>query len=476
MMSRPGYDPSQLRASGGWLEGDPVGNRQFAELGWLRTESGEELPIRLAFETFGELNSQRSNAVLVLHALTGDSHVAGETGPGHPYGPWWPQLVGPGQAIDTDRYFVVAANILGGCQGSTGPSSPAPDGRPWGSRFPQLSPRDQVAAEMRLADHLGISRFHLVIGASMGGHRALEWALMSPDRVENLVVIASGARTTADQISWAYPQLAALELDPAFNDGDYYDAPPGQGPYRGLGIARAIAHATYRTADELNTRFGRVPQKTEEPLTGGRFAVQSYLEYHATKLAVRFDAGSYRTLTHAMIRHDVGRRRGGYVRALQQISARTLVVAVDSDRLFPPAESHLIASHVPDAQLMMLSSPCGHDGFLVESAELAAALREFLASAPQVEAAPLLEPVDFTSDVAAGPTATGGATLGRQGTGDAGAAQRVSAGAGSAQGSGAGAARKSGDGGEESSTARLTELFARRRTSNARGGWYSSRH
>ena len=174
--------------------------------------------------------------------------MAGETGPGHPYGPWWPQLVGPGQAIDTDRYFVVAANILGGCQGSTGPSSPAPDGRPWGSRFPQLSPRDQVAAEMRLADHLGISRFHLVIGASMGGHRALEWALMSPDRVENLVVIASGARTTADQISWAYPQLAALELDPAFNDGDYYDAPPGQGPYRGLGIARAIAHATYPTA------------------------------------------------------------------------------------------------------------------------------------------------------------------------------------------------------------------------------------
>lgn len=452
-MSKPSLDMSQLRASGGWIEGDPVGNRQFAELGLLRTEAGEELPVRLAFETFGTLNKERSNAILILHALTGDSHVAGESGPGHPNGPWWPQMVGPGKAIDTDRYFVVAPNILGGCQGSTGPSTLAPDGRAWGSRFPQLTPRDQVAAEARLADHLGIARFHLVLGASMGGHRALEWALMAPDRVENLVVIASGARTTADQISWAYPQLAALELDPAFNSGDYYDAPPGQGPHRGLGIARAIAHATYRTADELNTRFGRVPQKREEPLTGGRFAVQSYLEYHAAKLAVRFDAGSYRTLTHAMLAHDVGRRRGGYVRALQQIQARTLVVAVDSDRLFPPAESHLIATHVPDAQLMMLSSPCGHDGFLVESDELAAALAEFLATAPAfVRAVPVAgegelddaaRPAALVADAAAGRFEMGRPPIG--------------------------------DGGEENSTARLTELFARRRRGNDRGGWYSAR-
>lgn len=380
---RATYPLAQLRASGGWLPGDPVGNRQFASLGPLETESGEYLPeVCLAFETFGHLNAAASNAVLILHALTADSHVTGRVDPAHPGGPWWPHVVGPGQAIDTDRYFVVAANVLGGCQGSTGPSSVAPDGRPWGSRFPHLTPRDQVAAEMRLATHLGIPRFHLVVGASMGGHRALEWALLAPQRVANLAVLASGARTTADQIAWAHPQLAAIELDPAFAGGDYYDAPAGQGPHTGLGLARTIAHTTYRAAPELNARFGRLPQNAEEPLRGGRFAVQSYLEHHARKLAHRFDAGSYRTLTRAFLAHDVGRLRGGPAHALRQVQARTLVVGIDSDRLFPVSESELIATHVPDSRLAVLSTPHGHDGFLVENTAVSALLRDFLAPAP----------------------------------------------------------------------------------------------
>lgn len=383
---RAAYPFTHLRASGGWLPGDPVGNRQFVSLGPLETESGEYLPqVRLAFETFGRLNATASNAVLVLHALTGDSHVTGQEDPAHPGGPWWPQVVGPGQAIDTEQYFVVSANVLGGCQGSTGPSSLAPDGRPWGSRFPHLTPRDQVAAELRLATHLGIERFHLVVGVSMGGQRALEWALTAPQRVENLAVIASGARTTADQIAWAHPQLAVIELDPAFAGGDYYDAPAGQGPHAGLGLARTIAHTTYRAAAELNARFGRLPQNADEPLRGGRFAVQSYLDHHARKLAHRFDAGSYRTLTRAFLRHDVGRLRGGHVHALRQIQARTLVIGVDSDRLFPLSESELIATHVPDSRLAVLTTPHGHDGFLVENAAVSALLRDFLAAAQQAQ-------------------------------------------------------------------------------------------
>ena len=372
-------DPTTLPATGAWREDDDADGRLFADIGALPLEAGGRLPhVRLAYETLGELNEAGDNAVLVLHALTGDSHVTAH-GPDDPTAGWWHQVVGPGRAIDTDRYFVVAPNVLGGCQGSTGPSSAAPDGTPWGSRFPVLTVRDQVAAELELADLLGIERWALVVGASMGGHRVLEWAVTAPERVGAVAVVASCAQSSAEQIAWAHTQVAAIELDPGWRGGDYYDAAPGHGPHTGLGLARQIAHTTYRTPVELDQRFGRLPQGGEEPLSGGRFAVQSYLDHHAGKLAERFDANSYLTLTRTMMTHDVGRDRGGVEAALAQVTAETLVVAVDSDRLFFPAESERIAAAVATAgPVAYVRSPFGHDGFLIEHDQVAALLGRFL--------------------------------------------------------------------------------------------------
>ena len=371
---------SPVPASSAWREGDEVGRRQFADLGPFALESGGRLPaVRLAYETWGELNEDGSNAVLVLHALTGASHVTGEAGNGHPTPGWWQSMVGPGAPIDTERWFVVAPNVLGGCQGSTGPSSPAPDGRPWGSRFPVLSVRDQVAAEVRLADLLGINTWALVIGASMGGQRVLEWAATEPQRVEAFAAIATTAQTSGDQIASFHTQLVAIQADPGFRGGDYYDAPDGAGPHVGLGLARQIAHQSYRSAYELDERFGRIPQGAEDPLEGGRFAVQSYLEHHGDKLARRFDANTYVTLTRTMITHDLGRDRGGVDNALAQITARGLVIAVDTDRLFPLAQSERIAAHVPGAgPVRVVHSDFGHDGFLIEEDEVGRHVSEFL--------------------------------------------------------------------------------------------------
>lgn len=367
-------------ASSAWREGDPVGRRQFADLGPFALESGGRLPaVRLAYETWGELAPDGSNAVLVLHALTGDSHVTGPAGEGHPTPGWWESMVGPGAPIDTDRWFVVAPNVLGGCQGSTGPSSTAPDGRPWGSRFPRVSVRDQVAAEVRLADLLGIRTWALVIGASMGGLRVLEWAASEPQRVDAFAAIATAAQTSGDQIANFHTQLAAIHADPGFRGGDYYDAPDGEGPHLGLGLARQIAHQSYRSAYELDERFGRIPQGAEDPLEGGRFAVQSYLEHHGDKLARRFDANTYVTLTRSMITHDLGRDRGGVDNALAQVTARGLVIAVDTDRLFPVAQSERIAQHVPGAgPLRVVHSDYGHDGFLIEADQVGAHVADFL--------------------------------------------------------------------------------------------------
>ncbi|WP_159809527.1 homoserine O-acetyltransferase MetX [Cellulomonas citrea] len=374
-------DGRPVPVSAAWREGDPAGRRQIVDLGPLVLESGEQLPgARLAYETWGTLAADRGNAVLVLHALTGDSHVTGPLEEGHPTAGWWGEIVGPGAAIDTDRYFVVAANVLGGCQGSTGPASLAPDGQVWGSRFPLLTVRDQVEAELRLADHLGIARFALVIGASMGGQRALEWAATAPDRVERVAAIATCAATSGDQIASFHTQLAAITSDPAYADGDYYDAPAGHGPHRGLGLARQIAHQTYRSADELDERFGRIPQGGEEPLEGGRFAVQSYLDHHGDKLARRFDANSYVVLTRSMITHDLGRDRGGVDAALASITAKALVVAVDSDRLFTREQSERIAAGIPrSGPVRIVRSPFGHDGFLIEHDQVAAMVSDFLA-------------------------------------------------------------------------------------------------
>ena len=367
-------------ASSAWRSGDPVGRRQFADLGPFALESGGRLPaVRLAYETWGTLNEDGSNAVLVLHALTGDSHVIGDADEAHPTPGWWSSMVGPAAPIDTDEWFVVAPNVLGGCQGSTGPSSPAPDGRPWGSRFPMLTVRDQVAAEVRLADLLGIDSWALVIGASMGGLRVLEWAASEPRRVEAFAAIATAAQTSGDQIAGFHTQLAAIAADPRFRGGDYYDAEDGDGPHTGLGLARQIAHQTYRSAYELDERFGRIPQGGEDPLEGGRFAVQSYLDHHGDKITRRFDANTYVTLTRSMITHDLGRDRGGVDAALSAITARGLVIAVDSDRLFPPAQSERIAAGVPGAgPVRTVHSDYGHDGFLIEEDQVGRHVSEFL--------------------------------------------------------------------------------------------------
>jgi homoserine O-acetyltransferase len=370
-------------ASGAWREGDDPGRRQWVTLpAPLPLEAGGELPgVRIAYETWGELNPAASNAVLVLHALTGDSHVAGPAGPGHPTPGWWEPLVGPGRALDPERWFVVVPNIVGGCQGSTGPSSTAPDGRFWGSRFPLVTVRDSVAAEVVLADALGIERWACAVGGSMGGMRALEWAATEPDRVQRLFLLACPAAASADQIGWAAPQLAAIRSDPGWRGGDYHAAPPGEGPHLGLGIARRMAHLSYRSGFELATRFGREPQPGEDPLHGGRYAVESYLDHHAAKLVHRFDAASYVRLTEMMNAHDVGRGRGGAAAALARVRARTLVAGVTSDRLYPVEQQVELVAGIPDAgELRLIDSPYGHDGFLIEAPTVSELLSELLAA------------------------------------------------------------------------------------------------
>jgi homoserine O-acetyltransferase len=357
---------------GGWREGDPVGDRRFLDLpGPLRLERGGELPaVRVAYETWGTPAPGGGNAVLVEHALTGDSHLAGPAGPGHPTPGWWDELVGPGAPLDTDRLFVVCANVLGGCQGTSGPSSTAPDGAAYGSRFPAVTVADQVRVEAALADALGVPRWAAVLGGSMGGMRALEWAVALPDRVERLLFLASGAAATADQIGTQTTQQAAIRADPAWAGGD---PPPGEGPVAGLGVARRIAHLTYRSDQELDARFGTAVQDD------GRYAVASYLDHHADKLARRFDAGSYVVLTDAMNAWDVGRGRGGVRAALARVTARTVVAGVDTDRLYPLA----LQQHVADAlgvPLQVISSPYGHDGFLIEVDAVGALVRDLLAT------------------------------------------------------------------------------------------------
>ncbi|OZM73741.1 homoserine O-acetyltransferase [Amycolatopsis antarctica] len=374
--------PDLPPVTGAWRAGDPAGRRQWVSSpDTLALEAGDELPgFTLAYETWGTLAPDGANAVLIEHGLTGDSHVAGPAEAGHPTPGWWGGLVGPGLGLDTEELFVVVPNALGGCQGSTGPSSVDPDGKPWGSRFPVLTTRDLVTAEVALADALGIGRWAAVLGGSMGGMRALEWAVSQPDRVASLLVLAAPAAASADQIAWASPQLHAITGDRGWRGGDYYDADPGDGPHHGLGVARRIAHITYRSEPELAHRFGRVPQGAEDPLRGGRFAVESYVDHHADKLVRRFDAGSYVTLTRTMNTHDVGRDRGGVGAALRRVRARTMTVGVDSDRLYPVAQTRALAEGT-GGEHVEISSLYGHDAFLLETAQITPHVTRLLAHA-----------------------------------------------------------------------------------------------
>jgi len=339
----------------------------IVDIGSLTLESGVVLDnVSIAIQRWGELSPTRDNVVVVLHALTGDSHITGPAGPGHPTPGWWDGVAGPGGPIDTDRWCAVATNVLGGCRGSTGPSSLATDGKPWGSRFPAISVRDQVEADVAALAALGITKVAAVVGGSMGGARALEWIVGHPDRVDSGLLLAVGARATADQIGTQCTQVAAIKADPNWQGGDYYDT--GRTPEAGLEIARRFAHLTYRGEVELDTRFANDAQGQEDPADGGRYAVQSYLEHQGRKLVTRFDAGSYVVLTDALSRHDVGRGRGGVAAALRGCPVPVVVGGITSDRLYPLRLQEELAELLPGSgELQIVDSIFGHDGFLVET-------------------------------------------------------------------------------------------------------------
>lgn len=377
------HHPDGLSHPGSTVGGTSLGadgHLRTISIGSLQLEAGGALPeVEISYETWGTLNSDASNAVLIEHALTGSTHVA----QGHTDEPgWWDTLVGPGKPVDTDKYFVVAPNMVGGCYGSTGPASLDPDGVPWGSRFPMVTIRDSVRAEARLADKLGIKDWHAVLGGSMGGARALEWAVTYPDRVRHCVAVAIGGYSTAEQIALAQAQILAIRQDPHFAGGDYYHGPR---PEAGLGLARRIAHLSYRSEPELSFRFGRRAQGAENPLDApslagrGRYQVESYLDHQARKLVDRFDANSYLVITEALMSHDLGRDRGGLQKALAATKARFFLAAVNSDRLYFPEQSEELALALPGkVDVHTIDAKIGHDGFLTEIGQLGPALRRLV--------------------------------------------------------------------------------------------------
>jgi homoserine O-acetyltransferase len=341
----------------------------IVDVGSLTLESGAVLDdVSIAIQRWGELSPNRDNVVVVLHALTGDAHITGPAGPGHPTPGWWNGIAGPGAPVDTDRWCAVATNVLGGCRGSTGPSSLAPDGKPWGSRFPLVSIRDQVDADVAALAALGITDVAAVLGGSMGGARALEWMVGYPDRVRAGLLLAVGARATADQIGTQCTQIEAIKADPEWQGGDYYGT--GRSPDTGLEIARRFAHLTYRGEAELDSRFANNLQggpNPADPASAGRYAVQSYLQHQGEKLVSRFDAGSYVVLTESLSSHDVGRGRGGIEAALRGCPVPAVVGGITSDRLYPLRLQQELAELLPGCdRLEVVDSIYGHDGFLVE--------------------------------------------------------------------------------------------------------------
>ncbi|MBA3287915.1 MAG: homoserine O-acetyltransferase [Acidimicrobiia bacterium] len=380
-----------LAASGAWMPGDPPGRRQFHVFATDRgfaLDSGVALrDVTLAYETWGTLDPDAANAVLLCHAWTGDSHAAGRAGRGHPTPGWWEGMVGPGRPIDTNHWFVVCSNVLGGCQGTTGPASPHPaDGRPYGSRFPVITIRDMVRAQARLADHLGVTTWRAVLGGSMGGMQVLEWAITYPDRVRSILPIATCMQSTAQQIAWGAIGRRAIALDPRWRGGDYYDAAPGDGPAEGLAIARMVAQVTFRSDNVFTDRFGRdLTDRGRHGDTFGlwqQFEVERYLEHHGTKLGRRFDANSYLVIGKAMDLHDVARGRGALARAMGRITAEAVVVGISSDMLYPSYQQRqideLLRSEGLKSEYVEVSSPHGHDGFLIEFDQLAEPIAAFL--------------------------------------------------------------------------------------------------
>lgn len=354
--------------------------KRYHRIGSFEPELGGNLQdVTLSYETWGRLNAARDNAVLVTHALTGDSHAAGEPSEEYRRGGWWEPMIGPGRAIDTDRYFVVCINVLGGCCGSTGPASKDPaTGEPYGMRFPVVTIRDMVRAQKRLLDDLGIDRLSLVIGGSIGGQQALEWAVEYPEIVERAAPIAATGGLGPQGLAMSELGRRAIMADPDWQGGDYYGT--GREPEEGLSIARMAGMVTYQSAPGQWGRFGRAAATRPAlcPEFGGRFEVESYMQYQGKDLVGRFDANSYLYLTRAMDLYDVAAGYGSTEEAYGRISAKTLFVGVTSDWLFYPAEVREAAENAraagADARYAEIDTDSGHDAFLKDWDELQAAV------------------------------------------------------------------------------------------------------
>ncbi len=346
------------------------------------TEHGERLDhAKLAFETWGTLSSRRDNAILLIHALTGDSHAASHQADDVPG--WFEGMIGPGKALDTDRFHVICTNLLGGCSGSTGPRSIDPrTGQRYNLAFPMLTVRDLVRAQIRLLDRLGISRLHAVVGGSLGGMQALEFAAMYPERVGRIVPIGSSAYFSPQGIAYNEVQRRAILMDPNFRGGEYDDE---QGPDQGLAVARMLGMITYQSDELMKSRFGRSTDARyhEWPEFQKRFDIEGYLHYQGDKLVRRFDANSYLYLTRAMDSHDIGWKRGGVEEGLRLIDAPTLGIGISSDILFPRSYTIEFVDHLRklgvDAHYQELDSPHGHDAFLVDFDQLNERMGDFIA-------------------------------------------------------------------------------------------------
>ncbi len=349
----------------------------------LELDCGRTLsPITQVYETYGELSPQRDNAILIFHALSGDAHVAGyhtreDRRPG-----WWDTMVGPGKAFDTTKYFVICANVIGGCRGSTGPSSINPaTGRPYGPDFPMLTLSDMVRAQERLVTHMGIEKLLAVAGGSMGGMMALDWAVRFPERVASVLAIATTARITAQSIAFNEVGRQAIMADPHWNEGDYYD---GQSPESGLAVARMIGHITYLSDEQMHRKFGRRLQDRETLGYdfGTEFQVESYLRYQGNSFVRRFDANSYLYITKAIDYFDLANGHRSLVESLERARAEFLVVSFTSDWLFPSEQAKELVRALQANGLVTtfleISSNYGHDAFLLPNDELSAAVSGFL--------------------------------------------------------------------------------------------------
>ena len=331
--------------------------------------------VAVTYETYGELNATADNAILICHALTGSAHAAGifkkETVPG-----WWDPLIGPGKAIDTRKYCVISSNVLGGCYGTTGPTSLDPKtGQAFRLGFARYTVRDMVEVQKRLLDKLGVQSLASVIGGSMGGMQALEWGVMYPEFLRSLIPIAIGARHSAWAIGLNEVARRAIMSDPSWQEGNY---PIDKQPENGLGLARAIAMLSYRSFDSLEAKFGRQRVSEARDLTDVSFQIESYLSYQGVKLVKRFDANTYIYLTKAMDDYDLAEDRGRVQAVLKNIHQPALVMGISSDVLYPETEQKQIVEYMPHASYHRINSPHGHDAFLIEFPQLAVRVRKFL--------------------------------------------------------------------------------------------------